>query len=189
MADAQRAIDEFDGANAHGQPITLTLLGPNGGRGGEDGAKARSLFDRIRTASPPDAKRDPTRKPTPPGIDRYVPPERRRAVKEDEEGEEEEVRPRERGGRRNGGRREGGRGMRSSSAPGRSGRDRRGEERGGRSGNGGSVRPKKTVEELDAEMNDYFGAANEEPVAAGATGATAPAAAGGDAMDLDDDML
>ncbi|TGZ77841.1 hypothetical protein EX30DRAFT_398246 [Ascodesmis nigricans] len=146
-ADAHRAIEEFDGANAHGQPITLTLVS-RGGRApqssstttaGPDGA--RSLFDRIRTASPSDtdrSKRDPTRKPTPPGIDRYVPPERRRNAPARE-------------------RDDGRRPPRSNSAPGRSGRQPR-------SGNGVSTgnRPRKTIEELDAEMNDYFGAANEE---------------------------
>lgn len=46
LEDAKQAIREFDGANAKGQPIRLTLL-PAGGRGGPRAEKSKSLFDRI----------------------------------------------------------------------------------------------------------------------------------------------
>jgi len=149
-ADADSAVRDFDGANANGQPITVTLVSP----------PSRGLFDRIKfkNSEEPalkDGRRDPTRKPTPPGIDRYVPPERRRG-----------------GG---GGGSGGGSGERTHSGP-RPAREERVREWGGRRGGrglettggagGGNVRPKKTVEELDAEMNDYFGGALEETLAA-----------------------
>jgi len=56
----------------------------------------------------------------------------------------------------------------------------RGGRRGGRRGAG---RPKKTVEQLDAEMSNYFGV-NDEPVAEG----TAAQPASGD-MNMDDEVL
>lgn len=62
--------------------------------------------------------------------------------------------------------------------------------RGGRGGRGGRERQKKkTIEELDAEMADYFPTAdgsNDAIVSNGA--AAAPAAAGGDTA-MDDEML
>jgi len=155
--DAISAIKEYDGANANGQPITLTLVSRNttGAPIHPIQSRPRSLFDRI--ASPDvdgpkrerrrsaDDRRDPTRKPTPPGIDRYVPPERRR---ERDNRERTQPGPRSAVGRENGGRgRRGGRGERGDG--------------GGRAAGSGSVRPKKTVEELDAEMNDYFGNAEQ----------------------------
>jgi THO complex subunit 4 len=127
-SDAMAAIHDYDGATAKGQLITVTFVGP---------PPARSLFDRIKS-SPADERRDPTRKPTPPGIDRYVPPDRRRERERTQGGPRPAAPPQQRG-------RRGGRG--------RTGR--------GESGSG-NVRPRKTVEELDAEMNDYFGAAQEE---------------------------
>ncbi|KAI5791842.1 hypothetical protein EDC01DRAFT_96208 [Geopyxis carbonaria] len=154
--DAHQAIRDFDGANAHGQPISLTIVARGNGRlSTSEPAPSRSLFDRI--ASPErterrdrDSRRDPTRKATPPGIDRYVPPERRR--QRDSGERERERRP-------------------GPSRGDRGDRERGGGRRGqGRAGNaagnaGGSNRPKKTVEELDAEMNDYFGGAQEEAAA------------------------
>lgn len=160
LEDARQAIREFDGANAKGQPIRLTLL-PGGGRGGAGGPRAeksKSLFDRIerpladrteRSLSPDGegatgggrrrrggrggrSGRSDTSKPAPDHIDRYVPGQSQRS-------------PTRRGqtGRRPGERRE----------------DRRGGARDGRRGaNGGTgPRPKKTQEELDAEMDDYWG--------------------------------
>lgn len=67
----------------------------------------------------------------------------------------------------------------------------RGEGRGRGRGRGGRDRPKKkTVEELDAEMADYFPAGGEGNNGAMATGGAdvAPAAAGGDTA-MDDEML
>ena len=72
--------------------------------------------------------------PTPANIDRYVPGKGSRS---------RSPLPRRRDGRPPGTRRE--RGERSERG-----------SRGGREG-GGSRRPKKTQEELDAEMDDYFG--------------------------------
>lgn len=64
----------------------------------------------------------------------------------------------------------------------------RGEARGRGKGRGGrDARPKKkTVEELDAEMADYF--PNGEANTATGSGDVAPAAAGGDTA-MDDEML
>lgn len=132
-SDASRAIRDFNGANANGQPISLTFVT----HGNAVHTQPRSLFDRIketpeeRRGPRVDPRRDPTRKPTPPGIDRYVPPERRRAGGSAPE-------------KRNGGseRRE------------RRGVGRREVSIGG--GSGSRHRSAKTVEELDEEMNDYF---------------------------------
>ncbi|KAI1503672.1 hypothetical protein F5X99DRAFT_87419 [Biscogniauxia marginata] len=125
--DATQAIREFDGANAKGQPIRLTIMASAPRRNPFDTAymPGRPLADRItrpRSLSPNDR-----------GIDRYVPGgggSRSRSPM-----------PRRRGGRRPGVRREGGGGAQSDRGP--TGRDGR--------------RPKKTQEELDAEMDDYFG--------------------------------
>ena len=132
--DALTAVREFDGANANGQPISLSILPDNTRRGRNPFDTAvmpgRPLSERItvpddrsRSNSPRRMEEEAARK----GIDRYVPgggsarsrspmPQRR--------------------GRRPGARREPGRGH-----------DNRGGTRG---------RPRKTQEELDAEMADYF---------------------------------
>ncbi|KAL8642959.1 MAG: hypothetical protein Q9228_000403 [Teloschistes exilis] len=165
LSDARQAIHDFDGANAHGQPIRLTLLpnapaNDNRGRGSAaavatrnpfDTAErpSRSLFDRIedprfgsgsrnrggrsRSRSPGKPRRSDVSKPAPDGVDRYVPPP--------------------------------GGGARSSTARSRSPRRRGGdtsghrlrgaERRGGRENAG--ARPRKTQEELDREMDDYWG--------------------------------
>ncbi|RAO71724.1 uncharacterized protein BHQ10_007736 [Talaromyces amestolkiae] len=198
LEDARQAIREFDGANAKGQPIRLTLL-PGGGRGagGSKAEKSKSLFDRIerpladrteRSLSPDGegatnggrrrrggrggrAGRSDTSKPAPDHIDRYVP------------GQQQSQRsPTRRGqtGRRPGERRD----------------DRRGGNRDVRRGaNGGTgPRPKKTQEELDAEMDDYWGntaaadGAEEKVVSAPATvaaGELAGAAPAGNDDDID----
>lgn len=183
--DASRAIREFDGANAKGQPITLTLVGRGGDapvraarrdRSRSPGKGGRSLFERITSPETErDPRRDPTRKPTPPGIDRYVPPDRRR---EREGGERERNERRPAGGRR--GQRNGGEG------------GRRGERGGERKPRGGNPRPKKTVEELDAEMNDYFGGGEgqqqgEAQVQGGAAVAAVQNTTG--AVDEDEEMV
>lgn len=185
LEDARQAIREFDGANAKGQPIRLTLL-PGGGRGagGPKAEKSKSLFDRIerpladrteRSLSPDGegatgagrrrrggrggrTGRSDTSKPAPDHIDRYVP------------GQQQSQRsPTRRGqtGRRPGERRD----------------DRRGGNRDGRRGASGGTgpRPKKTQEELDAEMDDYWGntaAAAEGGAEQNAVSAPATVAAG-----------
>ncbi|PHH78340.1 hypothetical protein CDD80_7026 [Ophiocordyceps camponoti-rufipedis] len=137
--DAQEAIRQFDGANANGQPIRLTLMAGAPLRNAFDTAvmPGRPLAERItlpaarsRSFSPRRRRfdeEDAVRK----GIDRYIP--------------DEDSRPRSPMGPRRGGRRPGTR--REDQSSGRGGRDN------GRS----NPRLKKTQEELDAEMEDYFG--------------------------------
>jgi len=160
--DAKAAIREFDGANAKGQPIRLVLLpsGPSGPRGGSrrnpfDSAQApaRSLADRItlprgsRSRSDSPIRHSDVRGPAPSNVDRYVPGQHTRS---------RSPMPRRRDGRRPGARREG--------------RERGGGRGGERTARDG--RPKKTQEELDAEMEDYWGAKE-----IGNEGAAAPAPA------------
>ncbi|RVX71532.1 hypothetical protein B0A52_05104 [Exophiala mesophila] len=169
VADARSAIREFDGANAKGQPIRLTLLPlPRRDNPFDRVENPRTLFDRIeapsrsarrRSQSPmeevdedrsarrgqrrggaTDRRTDTTRLP-PDNIDRYVP------------------------GQRGGGRDSSRRGGR-----------RPGERRERRDGEGHKVvngRPRKTAEELDAEMDDYWGGAAP---GGGQNGTGAPAA-------------
>jgi THO complex subunit 4 len=201
VADARTAIREFDGANAKGQPIRLTLLpiGPAAGRARQVGRRdnpfdrvenPRTLFDRIeppkgrrggrdRSASPDDYdsydegesrrygarrggappsrdRRSDVTKPPPDNIDRYVPGQSDgRNSSRRNEGRDSGRRPgerRERGGGNDRGR------VRDRSERG---------ENGVRMVNG---RPRKTQEELDAEMEDYWGNANT-----GGGGAAVPA--------------
>lgn len=184
---AQAAITQFDGANANGQPIRLTLLPSAPAAAPSRGTlfdrierPARSLFDRIdsgpvsrddsREGSRPRRRRrsmspvrlSDTSRPAPENIDRYVPGQRSPAR-----------RPRE-NGRRPGARRE------------ESGRGGRGREAGGRPVVQG--RPRKTAEELDAEMNDYFGGNQEEkPKENGSQNGTAAPVAS--SIDQDIDMI
>ena len=175
LADARTAIREFDGANAKGQPIRLTLLptGPAAGRaapGRRDNPfnkveNPRSLFDRIeapsgrsrrRSGSPRSVdsedergygqRREPRR--TAPEQGRHsdvsgpVPENIDRYVPGQRNGRS----PRRPVGRRPGERRE--RLPRGDPAPRSTG-----------------ARTRKTAEELDAEMDDYWnttaGASNE----------------------------
>lgn len=153
LEDARAALREYDGANAYGQPISLQLVpmgAPRPARNPFDNVErpSRSLFDRIQSNEEVPARGGRRRRSASPGrpradnVDRYVPGDRAR-------GSRSPVRrrgtPRE-GGRRPGERREGrggGRGGRARADP------------YGRPLVGG--RPKKTAEELDAEMADYFG--------------------------------
>ncbi|KAI9801060.1 MAG: hypothetical protein M1833_002928 [Piccolia ochrophora] len=184
LSAAKTAIREFDGANAAGQPIRLSLatvpapipqkrslldrvtggpgasLGRRGGRLGYDDNDDDADADvDQREVSPGRPRRSDVSGPPPEGVDRYVPGERqgRRGGA-----------PRE-GSRRGAGRRDGGA---------RRDGERRGGGGGGRGGDGerrqgGTPRPLKTQEELDAEMEDYWG---------GGTGAVAKQAGGeGDA--------
>ena len=117
--------------------------GPSGGRRNFETIKSsRPLAERItvapgyrsRSASP--IRHSDTSKPPPSNVDRYVPGQNRRS---------RSPVPRRREGRRPGARRE--RGERGGG-----GRAERGDKF-GRDG-----RPKRTQEELDAEMEDYWGA-------------------------------
>lgn len=186
-ADAREAIRQFDGCNANEQPIRITMM-PSGP--GTSSAPRGSIFDRIE--KPPrslferieagkaeggprrDRRRARSDSPrgggslAPPDVDRYIPgrasrsPIRRRGTPRD-------------GGRRPGQRREEGGG-------GRGGRRARTDDE-GRPLVGG--RPRKTAEELDAEMADYFGG-KEAPAGNGAAGneTNGGGAAGGD-IDMD----
>jgi len=140
--DAKKAIREFDGANAKGQPIRLISIpsGPSAARRGPAPAPRGSLFDRItpRTRSESPIRHSDVSGPPPSNVDRYVPGRGSRS---------RSPRPRTRGDSRRDGRRPGARRERG---------DRNGGGRGGeRLARDG--RPRKTQEELDAEMEDYFG--------------------------------
>lgn len=182
LGDAHESIREFDGANAKGQPIRLSLVP---GRRAERNTDRNTLFDRVerpgrdgRSLSPGGedgadgsrhGRRSDVSKPAPDGIDRYVPGTRQRS-------------PRRGGGRRGG----------------RDSRDNRGRnERGGR--RTGDSRPRKTQEELDREMEDYWGGntaatetAEKQPETAAAqpqaAAAPAPAAAPAAPAVADDDI-
>ncbi|KAJ5947441.1 hypothetical protein N7466_000456 [Penicillium verhagenii] len=190
LRDAHESVKEFDGANAKGQPIRLTLV-----QGRREQQQHKSLFDRVERPNGRDARslspgggrgdqsegrrrggrgvrRSDTSKPAPENIDRYIPGER------NERGD--------RSPRRNGGRR-GGRDNRPRNEP-------RNENGGGRRGN---ARPRKTQEELDQEMEDYWGGNagtdNAEKPAeqqtAPATTSAAPAASAPTVNDDDIDMI
>jgi THO complex subunit 4 len=203
--DARIAVREFDGANANGQPIRLTQLSAGSGGGGArrgQAAEGGSLFDRIEKPSRSMFERidssddvgtsrrrggggrrdDRSYSPrkglrVPEGVDRYEPGGRdSRSPMPGRRGGG----GRERGGRRPGARREetgrgGGRGKREDGKP------------------SGGPRPKKTAEELDAEMEDYFGGGgagaetnngNAQQQNGGGSAPAAPAAVGDDDIDM-----
>ncbi|KAJ4009053.1 hypothetical protein NW752_009002 [Fusarium irregulare] len=179
--DAQEAVKQFDGANANGQPIRLTLL-PNRNPFDTAVMPGRPLSERIsspgdRRSHSPHRRRDDddaARR----GIDRYVPGQ----------GSRRSPMPRSRGQGQGQGRGQGGR---------RPGARREGREGGGRDQEGSRVgrgnRPsKKTQEELDAEMADYFGGDNAQAAEPGnqqdAPPAQAPAAAQPQAQAATDDI-
>ncbi|ERF69737.1 hypothetical protein EPUS_07563 [Endocarpon pusillum Z07020] len=214
VADARKAIREFDGANAKGQPIRLELLPPTAPAAGRSEPRTRrdnpfdrvenprSLFDRVeapkgrerraRSASPGEDRgysgrrngggtgpasrdrRSDISRPAPEGIDRYVP------GRDDSRSSSR----RAYGGREGGGRRPGERRERGERA-GKDGRDGEGH----RLVNG---RPRKTQEELDAEMEDYWGNAGNADGAAPTNGAANPAASAAPAVQVtaagDDDI-
>lgn len=194
--DAFEAIKQFDGANANGrlphhspsqciftdspigQPIRLTQLPGGPARNPFDSAvmPGRPLSERVSAPSGRSRSLSPGRRydeddAARRGIDRYVPGQGSRS--------RSPVPRRRGGGRRPGARRE----------PGAGGRDNNEGARGGK----GSARPsKKTQEELDDEMADYFGGGSA-PAAAGdakpANGnSAAPAATAAPAAD-DIDMI
>ncbi|KAI1002447.1 hypothetical protein K3495_g5755 [Podosphaera aphanis] len=167
---AKKAIREFDGANAKGQPIHLISIpsGPSGTRRNTTNAPRGSLFDRV-TLPPKQAHQSSESRNSSYGIsgsniDRYTPGRERYS---------RSPRPRRRDGRRPGLRR----------------------VRGDRSGGGGPggdrqprfARPRKTQEELDAEMEDYWIGKNVDSNEAPAP-TTAPPAVSTE-ISMDDQMI
>ncbi|KAI1328368.1 RNA-binding domain-containing protein [Xylariaceae sp. FL0255] len=144
--DASQAMREFNGANAKGQPIHMSIMSSAPRRNPFDSAQmpGRPLADRI--------SRPRSRSPNDRGIDRYIPEGGRRS---------HSPRPRQRRGRGPGTKREPKSGGENAGRP--TGRD---------------GRPKKTQEELDAEMADYFGgggaASSNADAAAPTNGESAP---------------
>lgn len=141
-------------------------------RPGRDSRSLSPAGDEGADGSRRRGRRSDISKPAPDGIDRYIPGSRQRS-------------PRRGGGGRRGGR------------DGRDGRDNRGRnERGGR--RGADVRPRKTQEELDQEMEDYWGGNNAAPenaekqpetaAVAQPQAAPAPAAASAAPAVADDDI-
>ncbi|RAL66813.1 hypothetical protein DID88_007596 [Monilinia fructigena] len=175
-SDAQRAIAEFDGANANGQPIRLRSVpdGPSRGRGGRNQFQSsgrladRMTLPRSRSYSPPIRHSDVS-KPPPENVDRYVPGDRG-----DRRRRSRSPLPRRgRDSRRPGARRE--RGERNAT---------RGGEKPARDG-----RPKKTQEELDAEMDDYFGNGSKQEQNVNGSTSEAPVAAQEPVQTDDIDMI
>ncbi|OJJ58213.1 hypothetical protein ASPSYDRAFT_32274 [Aspergillus sydowii CBS 593.65] len=190
-SDARTAIAEFDGANAKGQPIriSITSSAPRRGRNPFDNVEKPkgSLFDRVERPGGRDA--------------RSLSPTGSRSESAED------------GGRRRRGRRGGANyrrsdvskpapehidryipGQRSPVRRGGGGRRQGGENRESR--RGGNPRPKKTQEELDQEMEDYWGsgaapgAAEEaEQTAPAPAAAAAEPAAAAPAGDDDIDMI
>lgn len=183
--DARDAVTEFNGQNANGQPIKLTML-PTAPAAASRSTlferverPSRSLFDRIEGGrdSRDDGRDDvgrrrrnrsesPRRRSPPANVDRYVPraPRSRSPIKR-------RGTPRE-SGRRPGQRRE------DSGRGGRRGRT----DDDGRPLVGG--RPRKTAEELDAEMEDYWGSKKDGDAKANGAGAAAAAPAAEDDIDM-----
>ena len=194
VSAAHRAIREFDGANAAGQPIRLTLL-PTApahdlirGRVAASSRNpfdtvvkpSRSLFDRIeepnggrdRSRSPGAPRRTDTSKPPPEGVDRYVPGQSRRnrhSRTRSPRGRSPINRRRSPTGRR-------GEGRRDDQNSGR------GERREPRTVGG---RPRKTQEELDREMEDYWGNKSDQNGVAGGKQPAAAATTAADEMDIE----
>lgn len=190
--DARAAVAEFNGQNANGQPIKLTML-PTAPAAASRGTlferverPSRSLFDRIEGGqdSRGDSREDfgrrrrnrsesPRRRsPLPANVDRYVPraPRSRSPIKR-------RGTPRESGRRPGQGREDSGRG-------GRRGRT----DDDGRPLVGG--RPRKTAEELDAEMEDYWGSKKDGGGKANGAGGASNGAATASAPAEDDiDMI
>ncbi|KAI9882979.1 MAG: hypothetical protein M1823_005271 [Watsoniomyces obsoletus] len=185
-SSARIAIREYDRANANGQPIYLTMMpsGPSSSGGPRsrnpfDTAQkpSRSLFERIeapekgsstsgprerfsRSVSPDRPRLSDVSKPAPEGIDRYIPGQRVRSPLRSNRssgagGGGGRSRPERR--RLDGG---AGGGRRDEQSP-RNGRG--GGAGGGSGGLSKDGRPRKTQEELDAEMEDYWGSMNNNP--------------------------
>ena len=142
----------------------------------DDTGRLVSRRQDVRRGPPPSRdRRSDVSKPAPDGIDRYVP------------GEGNGRSPSRRGGGREGGRRPGERRERGGGSVRGGGRERseRGEN-GPRIVNG---RPRKTQEELDAEMEDYWGSAQTADAAAPpAASSSAPTAVPAAVAVADDDI-
>lgn len=168
--DAATAIREFDGANANGQPIRLLPVNdaPRRRNPFDSAGPSRSLEDRISFPSSRDRSYSPrpsnVRGPAPPNVDRYVPGDRSSRSPRP---------PRRRDGRPPGARRE--RGERSERPRGG------GREAGARP----ERRPKKTQEELDAEMDDYWGASKANGGEDAAASTSEPVAAAPISQDVE----
>ncbi|KAH7031583.1 uncharacterized protein B0I36DRAFT_324233 [Microdochium trichocladiopsis] len=160
--DAEESIRQFDGANAKGQPIRLSIV--------PSAAPRRNPFENAHMPGKPLSERISRPRSLSPGrdVDRYVPGEG--GGRRSRDSRSPLPRRKERGGRRPGARREGGNGA--------SGQDREPRK--------GGARPKKTQEELDEEMANYFsgGANGAEAQAAPAAGAPATTAPAGDDVDM-----
>ncbi|KAK3988072.1 hypothetical protein QBC44DRAFT_330053 [Cladorrhinum sp. PSN332] len=175
--DATQAIREYDGANAAGQPIRLTLLPSGPRRNPFDSAvvPGRPLAERITVPSGRARSVSPTRQSDEEaarrGVDRYRPGARGSRSRSPLP-----PRRRENGGRRSGARRDGG-GRRGGDDK----ADRNERPRGG-------ARPKKTQEELDAEMEDYFGGGGAQQQNNAAPAQSSSGAAAQDASE-DVDMI
>lgn len=188
--DADYAIREYDGARAMGQRLKVTRVptGPSGaarGRGiaaridGSAAGPSRSLFDRVERRRSESPRRNDGRTASD-RVDRYVPRDR---------ADSRPRSPRPRSPARRGGLRGARRGR---------GAPRTDPE--GRSMVGG--RPRKTTDDLDAEMADYWGGKEKAGAEAGtattnaqaagngaATNDFTPAAATSAALDDDIDMI
>ncbi|KAI9036478.1 putative RNA binding protein [Aspergillus affinis] len=202
-SDARTAINEFDGANAKGQPIRLSLVA---GGGGGSSRRDRNPFDNIQR--PKGSLFDRVERPRGGRDARSLSPG---SASDDPDG----ARRRRGGGRRGGA----GRYRRSDVSkpapehidryvPGQRSPTRRpanggGRRQGGGGGGGGenrrtaNGRPRKTQEELDQEMDDYWGGATggsgaaekqagaeEHHAPAAAAPVAAPAAGGDDDVDM-----
>ncbi|KAF5863599.1 hypothetical protein ETB97_009693 [Aspergillus alliaceus] len=154
VSDARTAISEFDGANAKGQPIRVTLVSTGGGR------RDRNPFDNVER--PKGSLFDRVERPR----DRNT-----RSLSPGSGNESADDGARRRRGRRGGS----GRYRRSDVSkpapehidryvPGQRSPARRpangGRRQGGENRRAPNARPKKTQEELDQEMDDYWGTAN-----------------------------
>ncbi|KIW04590.1 uncharacterized protein PV09_04338 [Verruconis gallopava] len=176
IRDARDAVRDFDGANANGQPIRVTLLASSStgrARNPFDTAErpSRSLFDRVEKRSRSESPQSrPRRGERLDHIDRYVP------------GERSDSRRRSPLPRRGGGNDS----RRGSRRPGE--RPRRGPQTDAEGHKLVQGRPRKTQEELDAEMEDYWGNREEGAAASAGDTATATAAATGDVGLGDDDV-
>ncbi|KAK8095279.1 uncharacterized protein PG998_001909 [Apiospora kogelbergensis] len=175
--DARAAIREFDGANAKGQPIRLSIVPQASRRNPFESAHmpGRSLADRITVPSGRSRSLSPNRYSNRDrDVDRYVPGGRSGGRSRSP------MRRNRRGG--DGGRGGGDRGRRPGAR--REAREKEDRAGGGDDRKGRQGRPKKTAEELDAEMADYFGPGEH------ATSAPADIAPANDAPALDDiDMI
>lgn len=178
LRDASDAVRDFDGANANGQPIRVSMVAsapsaPSAKtRNPFDTTErpSRSLFDRVenrsRSESPQSRPRRGGRGGRDDNIDHYVSGERIGSQRRS-------PLPGRRGG--------GNDGRRGSRRPGeRLHRPQTG-------GDGHKIvqgRPRKTQEELDAEMEDYFGGGGKGETTSGSHPAPAEVAPAGGDVDM-----